>query len=69
MYSSIKTWLYKDDESMWEIVGASKLIGITTLEQVKKSMAMDVPDVRVSVLFDWTQPRYTRCVVNRVRVN
>ena len=36
---------------------------------VKKSMAMDVPDVSVSVLFDWTQPRCTRCVVNRVRVN
>ena len=69
MYSSIKTWLYKDDESMWEIVGASNLIGINTLEQVKKSMAMDAPDVSVSVLFDWTQPRCTRCVVNRVRVN
>ena len=54
---------------MWEIVGASNLISITTLEQVKKSMAMDVPDVSVSVLFDWTQPRYTRCVVNWVRVN
>ena len=44
--------LYKVDESMWEIVGASNLIGITTLEQVRKSMAMeDVPDVSVSVLF------------------
>ena len=31
---------------MGDIVGASNLIGITTLEQVRKSMAMeDVPDV------------------------
>lgn len=37
---------------MWEIVGASNLIDITTLEQVRKSMAMeDVPYVSVSVLF------------------
>ena len=37
---------------MWKIVEASNLIGITTLEQVRKSMAMeDVPDVSVSVLF------------------
>ena len=49
---------------MWEIVGASNLIGITTLEQVKKSMAIDVLDVSGSVLFDWTQPKYTRSVVN-----
>ena len=36
---------------MWEIVGASNLMGITTLERVRKRMAMDVPDVCVSVLF------------------
>lgn len=37
---------------MWEIVGASNLVGNTTLEQVRKRMAMeDVPDVSVSVIF------------------
>ena len=37
---------------MGDIVGASNLIGITTLEQVRRSMAMeDVPDVSISVLF------------------
>lgn len=37
---------------MWEIVGASNLIDITALEQVRKSMAMeDVPYVSVGVLF------------------
>ena len=52
MNPSIKTLLYKVDEIMWEIVGASNLIDITTLEQVRKSMAMeDVPYVSVSVLF------------------
>ena len=37
---------------MWEIVGASNLTGNTTLEQVRKRMAMeDVPDNSISVLF------------------
>lgn len=48
----MKTLVYKVDESMWEIVGASNLIGNTTLEQVRKRMAMeDVLDNSISVLF------------------
>ena len=37
---------------MWEIFGASNLFGNTTLEHVRRRIAMeDVPDVSVSVLF------------------
>ena len=37
---------------MWEIVGASNLMGNTSLEHVRKRMAMeDVPDNNISVLF------------------
>ena len=51
-HQSKRCCILKVDESMWEIVGASNLIGNTTLEQVRKRMAMeDVPDVCVSVLF------------------
>ena len=48
----MKTLVYKVDESMWEIVGASNLMGNTTLEHVRKRMAMeDVLDNSISVLF------------------
>ena len=51
-HQSKRCCILKVDESMWEIVGASNLIGNTTLEQVRKRMAMeDVPDVSVSVIF------------------